>query len=333
MLFTTFWQWLSAALDAYVGQHVAAVAAALEPAAVTLGVVYVMVWGFLHLRGSIEEPVMTGVVRIVRLAVVFGVGLRLWQYNEVLVDTFMAAPVELAARLTGAADPVGTIDALWDQGGTVAATLWDKGGVFDGDFGYYLAAGVVYLLMGAVCVYAMFLMALARVGLALLLAAGPLFVLMLLFESTKRFFEHWIAQLANYALVGLLAVMTASLMLTVVASYATQTAARGSALLTVDALDMLLVAGIVLLILRQVMPIAARLSGGVALASFGVGHAALARGLGAARLGGVAGRNLSAGLADRAAGSGSVGAAGARALPAPGGVSRVTPVWRMPRSG
>ena len=45
MLFTTFWQWLSAALDTYVAQHVAAMAAAIEPAAVTLGVVYVMVWG------------------------------------------------------------------------------------------------------------------------------------------------------------------------------------------------------------------------------------------------------------------------------------------------
>ena len=331
MLFTTFWQWLSAALDSYVGQHVAAMAAAIEPAAVTLGVVYVMVWGFLHLRGSIEEPVITGAVRIVRLAVVFGLGLRLWQYNELLVDTFMEAPVQLAARLAGAADPVGTIDALWDQGGSVAATLWDKGGVFDGDFGYYLAAGVVYLLMGAVCVYAMFLMALARVGLAVLLAAGPLFVLMLLFQSTQRYFEHWIAQLANYALVGLLAVMTASLMLTVVGSYATQTAARGAALLTVDALDMLLVAGVVLLILRQVMPIAARLSGGVALASFGVASAALARGMGAARLGGTVGRNVAGGLAARATAAGG----GARALPAPGvGQSqRVLPVWRTPRSG
>jgi len=316
LLFAQFWQWLSAALNAYVGAHAAATAAAIEPAAVTLAAIYVMVWGFLHLKGAIEEPVLTGAMRIARLVVVFGVGLRLWQYNTLLVDTFMDAPVQLAAQLAGAANPVATVDVLWDQGGTVAATLWDKGGVFNGDVGYYLAAVIVYLLMGAVCVYTLFLMALARVALAVLLAVGPLFIVLLLFDGTKRFFEAWVAQLANYALVGVLAVLVASLLMTVVETYAVQTAAKGAAILTVDALDMLLVAGLVLLILRQVMPIAARLAGGVALASHGVMGAAAARGLGMAKSGGSqAGRSL----VERAA---STSAA-----------SKVAPAWRAVRGG
>ena len=212
MLFAQFWQWLSDRLTDYVSVNVAATAAAIEPAAVSLAVIYVMVWGFLHLRGAVEEPVLTGAVRIVRLVVVFGVGLRLWQYNAVIVDTFFEAPVQLAARLAGAADPVATVDALWDRGGTVAAFLWEKGGVFNGDVGYYLAAAIVYVLMGAVCVYTLFLMALARVALAVLLAIGPLFIVLLLFDGTKRFFEAWVAQLANYALVGVLAVLVATLL-------------------------------------------------------------------------------------------------------------------------
>ena len=325
MLFTTFWQWLSAALDAYVGQHLAALAQAIEPAAVTLASVYVMIWGFMHLKGAIEEPVVTGAVRIVRLVVVFGLGLRLWQYNEALVDTFMQAPIALAAELAGAADPVATVDALWEKGGAVAATLWEKGGVFNGDMGYYLAAVIVYLLMGAVCVYTLFLMALSRVAVALLLAVGPLFILALLFEATQRFFEHWIAQLANYALVGVLAVLTASLMLTVVESYAAQTLAKGSAIATVDALDMLLVAGIVLLILRQVLPIAARLGGGLALSSFGAGSGAASRGAQVLR----AGTGLGLGLAASTlgVGAGLEAAAGAGTVLAPR-VERVQPTWR-----
>jgi type IV secretion system protein VirB6 len=314
LLFAQFWQWLSAALNAYVGAHAAATAAAIEPAAVTLAAIYVMVWGFLHLKGAIEEPVLTGAMRIARLVVVFGVGLRLWQYNTLLVDTFMDAPVQLAAQLAGAANPVATVDVLWDQGGTVAATLWAKGGVFNGDVGYYLAAVIVYLLMGAVCVYTLFLMALARVALAVLLAVGPLFIVLLLFDGTKRFFEAWVAQLANYALVGVLAVLVASLLMTVVETYAVQTAAKGAAILTVDALDMLLVAGLVLLILRQVMPIAARLAGGVALASHGVMGAAAARGLGMAKSGG---SQVGRSLAERAA---SASAA-----------SKVAPAWRAVR--
>ena len=330
MLFAQFWQWLSATLNAYVGAHAAATAAAIEPAAVTLAAIYVMLWGFMHLKGAVEEPVLTGAMRIVRLVVVFGVGLRLWQYNTVLVDTFMDAPVQLAALLAGTAAPVATVDTLWDQGGTVAATLWAKGGVFNGDVGYYLAAVIVYLLMGAVCVYTLFLMALARVALAVLLAVGPLFIVLLLFDGTKRFFEAWVAQLANYALVGVLAVLVASLLMTVVETYAVQTAAKGAAILTVDALDMLLVAGLVLLVLRQVLPIAARLAGGVALASHGLMGAAAARGLGLAKSGGSrAGRSL----VDRAATGyeawrgGGAGAASAAAA------SKVSPVWRAVRGG
>ena len=97
---------------------------------------------------------------------------------------------------------------------------------------------MLYGLMGAVCVYTLFLMALARVALAVLLAIGPLFIVLLLFDGTKRFFEAWVAQLANYALVGVLAVLVASLLMTVVEAYAVQTAAKGAAILTVDALDM-----------------------------------------------------------------------------------------------
>ena len=337
MLFAQFWQWLTDRLTDYVSVNVAATAAAIEPAAVSLAVIYVMAWGFLHLRGAVEEPVLTGAVRIVRLVVVFGVGLRLWQYNAVIVDTFFAAPVQLAARLAGAADPVATIDTLWERGGAVAAFLWEKGGVFNGDVGYYLAAVIVYALMGAVCVYTLFLMALARVALALLLAIGPLFIVLLLFDSTRRFFEAWVAQLANYALVGVLAVLTATLLMSVVEAYAVQTAARGAAILTVDALDMLLVAGLVLLILRQVMPIAARLSGGVALASQGVLGAAAARGLGAMRGGGsYVGRSM----LDRAAvgyeswRSGSAGGGSASALAARSVVpGKVTPLWRSAGRG
>ena len=324
MPFAQFWQWLSDRLASYVSAQAAATAAAIEPAAVSLAVIYVMVWGFLHLKGAIEEPVMAGALRIARLAVVFGVGLQLWHYNDALVNTFMDAPVELAARLAGAADPVATLDTVWAQGGAVASSLWEKGGVLNGEVGFYLAGAVVYALMGAVCVYALFLMALSRVALALLLAVGPLFILMLLFESTRRFFEAWVAQLANYALVALLAVLMTALMLTVVEAYATQTAAQGAAILTVDALDMLLVAGLVLLLLRQVMPIAARLGGGVALTSFGVASGVLGRGTSAGQVLGMRGAMaLTSLVTGRGAGSGGAGAA-----PAAGAVSRVQPVWR-----
>src|ERR1700723_1730821 len=267
--FATFWSWLNGQLAAYIGDNTARLASILEPAIVTVATIYVMAWGYLHLTGKIEEPVLTGLKRIGLLALILGVGLRLWLYNTVIVDTFYNAPSQLAAAMVGASDPVGTIDAIWTSGGTVAGNLWDKGGVLSGDFGFYLAGAVVWCLIGVLCVYAMFLIALSSIALAVLLALGPLFVALLFFDATRRLFVAWIAQLTNYALITVLTVMVAALLLRIVQSYAAQTAARGTDIVVVDALQMVLVSVLVLLILRQVMPIASGLAGGVSLNSFG----------------------------------------------------------------
>jgi type IV secretion system protein VirB6 len=294
--FATFWSWLNGELSNYIGANTAHVAAVLEPAIVCVATIYVMCWGYMLLTGRIDEPFVDGLRRLLVLAVVLGVSLDLWLYNTVLVDTFYSAPATFAAAVVGAGDPVATIDAIWVSGGTVAGNLWAKGGVMSGDFGFYLAGAVVWLLIGILCVYAMFLIALSSIAVALLLALGPLFLALLLFEATRRFFAAWIAQLANYALITVLTVMLAALLLQVVNSYAAQTAARGTAILTVDALNMLLVAGLVFLVLRQVMPIAAALAGGVALHSFSVISRSVGAGLRLSGQGALRGGALAHGL-------------------------------------
>jgi type IV secretion system protein VirB6 len=266
--FQTFATWLSGQLASYIGQNTARVASILEPAVVTLGTVYVMIWGYLQLTGRIEEPFAAGVKRIVTLAVVFGVSLHLWLYNTLLVDTFYNAPAEFAAAVTGASDPVHTIDAIWNQGGAVADQLF-RGGSGWGRIGFAISGAVAWALVGLLCVYTMFLLGLSSIALSVLLALGPFFVALLLFEQTRRFFDAWLAQMANYALITVLTVMVSALLLQLVANYAQQTAALGTSITIDDALNMLLATVLVLLFLRQIMPIAAGLAGGVALNSMG----------------------------------------------------------------
>src|SRR5271166_1071616 len=192
--FATFWTWLNAQLGTYIGDNTARLAGVLEPAIVSLATIYVMGWGYLHLTGKLEEPVVAGLKRLIVLAVVLGVSLRLWLYNSLIVDTFYNAPAQLAAAIVGATDPVATIDAIWQSGGSVAENLWDKGVGWPGapGFGFTIAGAVVWLLIGVLCVYAMFLIALSNIALAVLLALGPLFIPMLLFDTTRRFFAAWI---------------------------------------------------------------------------------------------------------------------------------------------
>jgi type IV secretion system protein VirB6 len=268
--FATFWSWLNGQLTTYIGDNTARLAAVLEPAMVTVATIYVMALGYLHLTGKVAEPLEAGLKRLGLIALVLGAGLQLWLYNSVVVDTFYNAPTQLAAAVVGAGDPVTTIDTIWSAGGEVAGQLWARGGYFTANVGFYIAGLLVWVLVGMLCVYAMFLIALSSVALAVLLALGPLFIGMLLFDATRRLFSAWLAQLSNYALITVLTVMVSALLLKVVQSFATQTAALGSTITTVDAIDMVLASVLVFLVLLQIMPIAGGLAGGVSLNSFGV---------------------------------------------------------------
>lgn len=280
--FAEFNTWLNGLLAGYIGDNTARIAAALEPAIVTLGVVYVMVWGYLQLTGQIEEPFIGGVKKILVLAVILGCALNLWLYNSLIVDTFFNAPAQLGAVIVGAYDPVNIVDQILFDGGDAANLLLQKGGLLDGNFAYYLAGIGVYLIIGLTGIYAIFLLTLSRLALSVLLALGPLFIGLLLFESSKRFFEAWLAQLANYALISILTVLVAALMLHVVTVAAQQAVSTGGAIQIANGVRVCMAAGLTFLVMRQVMPMAAGLASGLALSSFGVVSAALAWGFGSA---------------------------------------------------
>jgi type IV secretion system protein VirB6 len=266
--FQTFLTWLNAQLVQSLAQNLSRVAIAIEPAALTLATIYIMVWGYLHLSGRIEEPLLDGARRIVVLVVVLGVSLHLWVYNDVLVDTFFVAPSQLAAAILAAPQPLAAIDQLWTDAQTVATSLSAEASLFGGHFTFSLAALGIYIVVGFTCVYATFLMALSMIATAFLLALGPLFIVLLLFDATRRFFESWIAQLATYALVSVLVALVAALLLHVVQAYATDAMAQGQGVTVADAVRVCAAAGLILLLLRQILPISAGLGSGVALSTF-----------------------------------------------------------------
>lgn len=291
--FAEFNTWLNGILATYIATNTARIATLLEPTVVTLAVLYVMVWGYLQLMGQIEEPFTTGIKRIVMLAVVLGATLDLWLYNQVIVDTFFTAPSALAAGIVGAYDPVSVVDQILFSGGDAASLLLQKGGIFHGSLSYDLAGVAVYLIVGVTAVYTMFLLTLSRIALSVLLALGPLFIALLFFQTTKRFFEAWIAQLANYALITILTVLLAALMMTVVSTATQQAVSTGGAITIAEAARVCVAAGLTFLVMRQVMPMAAGLASGLALSTFGVVSAAMMWGLGrGGRIAGQFGRGL-----------------------------------------
>jgi type IV secretion system protein VirB6 len=280
--FASFFGWLTTQLAAYVGTKVATIAAALSPAVVTLATIYVMFWGYLSLTGRIQEPLLEAARRIFVMAAILTFTLTLAAQLPAVTDVFVNGPRALAAAIIGA-PPVAIIDQIWIQGSTVGDNLLAAGSFFSADLIYYVAGVIVYLIIGLCAVYAAFLMALAQIATAVILALGPLFITMLFFDTTKRFFEAWIAQLANYALVGILTALVVSLLLQFVRAYSTSALASGPAVTVAEGFRLCVAAVLVLLIMRQVLPMAAGLASGIALASHNLISRTLASSVGGTR--------------------------------------------------
>jgi type IV secretion system protein VirB6 len=266
--FTTFWTFLQGNVLNTVSVITSNISASLGPAAVTLATIYVMIWGYLHLRGAIEEPIMEGAKRILVLAVILGVVLSLWEYNAVFVDFFVTTPQALSGAILNGNNAIAIIDGVWVKGATVAESLINQGGLFNNNFEFYLAGFAVYLFVGLICIWMAYLFCLSIVAVGILLALGPLFILGLMFEATKRFFEAWVAQLSNYALIIMIAAVAAKLLLNMLDSYATQALALGAGITIAQSIQLCLACAFVLLIMKQVPSLAAGLASGVALSSY-----------------------------------------------------------------
>jgi type IV secretion system protein VirB6 len=266
--FTTFWNFLQGNVLNMVSAITSNISASLSPVAVTLATIYVMIWGYLHLRGAIEEPIMEGAKRILVLAVILGVVLSLWEYNAVFVDFFVTTPQALSGAILNGNNAIAIIDGVWVKGATVAESLINQGGLFNNNFDFYLAGFAVYLFVGFICVWMAYLFCLSIVAVGILLALGPLFILGLMFEATKRFFEAWVAQLSNYALIIVIAAVAAKLLLNMLDAYATKALALGAGITIADSAELCLACAFVLLIMKQVPSLAAGLASGVALSSY-----------------------------------------------------------------
>jgi type IV secretion system protein VirB6 len=273
--FAEFNTWLTTILDDYIHQYTALMAQILEPALVTLGSIYVLLWGFLHIAGRIEEPLLEGLKRIAILGLVFGIGLDLWLYDSVIVDIFYRAPATLASRLVGGKDFVTIVDTIFQRGDDVATALLAKAGVLNGNFSFYLAAAAVWLMVIITGVYTMFLLTLSRIALSILLGVGPLVIPLFLFQTTRRFVEAWIAQLALYGFVAILSGLVAAFMMHLIDAASAQAQAMGGGIQIVHAVRVCIAAGFTFLVMRQVLPLAGGLASGLALSTFGVISSAL----------------------------------------------------------
>ena len=274
--FTRMSDELSGVLDAYVSDTASNVIGAITPVATTLLILYVILWGWSMIRGVISEPITDGLGRIVRLALIIGVALQLGNYTGVLSNMLWNSPDALASYIDGdtAVSNSNYLDGLMAQ-------IYDFGLAFFHKAQSLSTLGVpdlpllfmAYAIWAAGVIatgYAAFLLALSKIALAVILGVGPIFVLMTLFEPTKRFFDAWIGQALNYVFLVMLSAATIKLILAILQHYLTNASGTVQADPALNqAMPALVYSIVATLVLIQLPSIASALGGGVAIGTLG----------------------------------------------------------------
>jgi len=296
-------------LDAFVTGKAEAIAQAIFPAFTIILTVYVILYGLSVASGRVKAPMADGVLRILRTALIMGLAFNVGAYNGLVVNTITGFPEEMGSILVGsdradAETSISSLDEAFDTGLEAGKVTWEQPTGLDvGEaISNAILALVIWIGTFALTVYAAFLLLLAKIMTAVILALGPLFIASTLFEQTKRLFESWLQQLLNYAFVNVIAVGILSLVIGLFQRVAT--GVEGETLSIDQVGGIVLVAGVSVLVMMQTTSIASGLAGGATLqgmGAFGALTQAVARGATAVAQRTALGRAITAEIAGRQA--------------------------------
>ena len=202
------------ALNSFVTTTSSRACSMLIPIMSTAMVLWVVCFGWSVIRGETNEPVQLFAFKALKLSLVlsFSLGAGLYQGSVVTIANNLSDTLAAASFNSNTTNMYQAIDRLDDEGGQAATGVVKRGEELLPIGGYTdILAGILMILVIAVVLLVVAsYMLLAKVGLALVLAFGPIFIASLAFSHTKRFFEAWVAKLLNYTfLMALMSAMTA----------------------------------------------------------------------------------------------------------------------------
>ena len=216
-IFTRAYENLQSRLDSFLGDGVSNVIQQVEGPLRAALLLYFILYGIAILRGVIDEPIMEGVMRMIKLAFVYSIATTV-AYNDWVTDPlFRVLPNALTEAISGQATPsVGAaFDEYFSRGAILAQETFKTASPVNP--GPYLTGALVYLVTALTAAVGFGVTMIAMIALSLVIALGPIFVACIVFESTRKFFVGWLSQCLNYVLLFALIVTIFQMILSIIA--------------------------------------------------------------------------------------------------------------------
>ena len=246
---------------------------AAEPTVLAVGTLALVVVGYLLFTGQLSLTPAQFFPRLVRWVVMVVLLLNMpgifdWAFAFV-TDVPNAVAVFLlgGGPITDEAGVIGLIEAVMTAGIAAASTIWLEASW--SDIGSHVLSGLLLLTGLVLAILAAVLLMASKLGVGILLAVGPFFLILRLLEVGKGLFEGWLRQLLTFALIPIFVYSLIALNFNILTAAHTQLTAAATSAAGVTftaAIPYLLVAIVNMILLTQVMGWAGGVGGGIALA-------------------------------------------------------------------
>ncbi|MDE0853913.1 MAG: type IV secretion system protein [Nevskia sp.] len=241
--------------------------------------VFIAVYGLLLLTGYATMSVRGAFGRLTILLFVYVLATNADFYTTYIEQLFVQAPASIGNILVGGGgtgSQNSAMDQFYTTGMDAGDKLWSRGNLYT--LSPLFAAVVVYAITLGVAAYAAFLLALAKIALAVLLILTPLFALCYLYGHTRRLFEGWLSQVIHYAVVPILVYGVLALILAIAQAQLQQIDANAETATFPQVLELALAGLVAILLLSQIVGVAGAIAGGISLTTMGVFRDSVGRG-------------------------------------------------------
>lgn len=194
---------------------------ALVPALTIILTLFIAFFAFALITGRTQIGMRALIPRIVTLGMVLTFATSWIAYQSVVWNLVAGAPDQIAGILTGAqgsatqqfGDKIDIVFAAIQEASGQGAAMQGQESQGSTEISTFSPEGMMWigatlLLLGTVGI-----LVTAKIALAVLMAVGPIFVVLALFPATRGLFAGWLRGLAMLALAPLFAVLGGTLML------------------------------------------------------------------------------------------------------------------------
>jgi type IV secretion system protein VirB6 len=267
---------LNEASQLFMTDTLANVISAIKPVANTLILILLGWFGWCLMFGLVD--IKKVVVQMFKALIVYSMATNPTLYNQFFGDWLWKLPEALAGLVLNGqtTDTASFLDGLLSQFYEVRTALSDFAQK-DSTMGIpnleFMVAGWLVLGGGIVLVmFALLIVVMSKMAIAILLAVGPIFVILITFDSTRKFFDAWIGQIMSFSFNVMLLAGVLKLIVTLLQSYLTTispliTQAENPSIAAL--VPIFIFCGIAILVLMQISAMGSALGGGIALSTLG----------------------------------------------------------------